>query len=56
MITPEAGKLYIIMNGDATYLTNSEYRRSGTMYAKLNDGGMSEMTTAEMDTATNNWT
>lgn len=56
VITPEAGKLYIIMNGDATYLTNSEYRWSGTMYAKLNDGGMSEMTTAEMDTATNNWT
>lgn len=55
VITPENGKIYIIMNGNDTYPTNSEYRWGGTAYVPIYDGGASEMTTAEMDTATDNW-
>lgn len=55
VITPEGGVIYMIMNGNATYPTNSEYRWGGTAYVPIYDGGASEMTTAEMDTATDNW-
>lgn len=56
VITPQTGVIYVIMNGTDDYPTNSQYRWGGSAYVKLNDGGVSEMTTAEMDTATNNWT
>ena len=56
VITPEAGKIYVLMNSDSTYTVNSEFRWGGTTYVRLNDSGCTEMTTAEMDTATNNWT
>lgn len=56
VITPESGVIYMIMNGNDTYPTNSEYRWGGTAYVPIYDGGATEMTTAEMDTATNNWT
>lgn len=56
VITPESGVIYMIMNGTDTYPTNSEYRWGGTAYVPIYDGGATEMTTAEMDTATNNWT
>lgn len=56
VITPETGKIYVIMNGDSTYAANTEFRWGGTTYVQLNDSGCTEMTTAEMDTATNNWT
>lgn len=56
VITPEAGKIYVLMNSDSTYTANSEFRWGGTTYVRLNDSGCTEMTTAEMDTATNNWT
>ena len=55
VITPESGVIYMIMNGTDTYPTNSEYRWGGTAYVPIYDGGATEMTTAEMDTATNNW-
>lgn len=56
VITPESGVIYVLMNsGGDSYPINSQYRWGGTSYVKLNDGGVSEMTTAEMDTATNNW-
>ena len=55
VITPESGVIYMIMNGNDTYPTNSEYRWGGTAYVPIYDGGATEMTTAEMDTATNNW-
>lgn len=56
VITPQAGVIYVLMNGSGdTYPINSQYRWGGTSYVKLNDGGVSEMTNAEMDTATNNW-
>ena len=55
VITPESGKIYVLMNSDSTYPENTQFRWGGTAYVKLNDGGISEMTTAEMDTATDNW-
>lgn len=57
VITPEAGKIYVLMNsGGDDYPTNSQYRWGGTTYVILGSGGVSELTTAEMDTATSNWT
>ena len=57
IITPEAGKIYVLMNsGGDSYPINSQYRWGGTTYVVLGTGGVSELTTAEMDTATNNWT
>lgn len=60
-ITPESGKIYIIMNGNSTYPTNSEYRWSGSTYVQLYDGGCTEMTESEMNIAvmgsdTSTWT
>lgn len=55
VITPESGKIYVLMNSDSTYAANTEFRWGGTTYVQLNDSGCTEMTTAEMDTATNNW-
>lgn len=55
VITPQSGVIYVIMNGTDDYPTNSQYRWASNTYVKLNDGGVSELTTAEMDTATNNW-
>lgn len=56
VIVPESGKIYVLMNSGGTdYPVNSQYRWGGTTYVQLSSGGMSEMTTAEMDIATNNW-
>lgn len=55
VITPQSGVIYVLMNGTDDYPTNSQYRWATNTYVKLNDGGVSELTTAEMDTATNNW-
>ena len=55
VITPQSGVIYVLMNGNDDYPTNSQYRWASNTYVKLNDGGVSELTTAEMDTATNNW-
>ena len=56
VITPEAGKIYVLMNSSSDYPENTQFRWGGTSYVKLNDGGISELTTSEMDTATSNWT
>lgn len=55
VITPETGKIYVLMNSDSTYVENMQFRWGGTAYVQLYDGGAEEMTTTEMDTATNNW-
>lgn len=55
VITPEAGKIYVLMNSSTDYPENTQFRWGGSAYVKLNDGGISEMTTTEMDTATENW-
>lgn len=48
-ITPEAGKIYILMADSTTYGTNTQFRYSGSTYIKMNDGGVSSITTAEID-------
>ena len=52
VITPESGKIYIIMNGNDTYPTNSEFRWGGTQYGQIYDGGSTAITNAEIDIIT----
>lgn len=49
-LTPEAGKIYILMADSASYSANSQFRWSGTTYVKLADGGVSSITNGEIDT------
>lgn len=49
-ITPEAGKIYVLMADSTNYTANSQFRFGGTTYVKLSDGGVSAITTAEIDT------
>lgn len=52
VVTPEAGKIYVLMNSSGDdYPINSQYRWGGTQYVKLNDGGCTEMTESEMNIA-----
>ena len=50
VITPESGKIYVLMADSTSYSTNTQFRWSGSSYVKLNDGGVSEITNAEIDT------
>lgn len=50
VITPETGKIYVLMNDSTSYAANSQFRWSGSAYVKLADGGVSEITNAEIDT------
>lgn len=50
VITPEAGKIYVLMADTTDYAANTQFRWSGTSYVKLNDGGVSAITNAEIDT------
>ena len=49
-ITPEAGKIYVLMNSSTNYEANTQFRWGGTAYVKLSDGGVSAITNAEIDT------
>lgn len=49
-ITPESGKIYVLMADSTNYTANSQFRYGGTAYVKLSDGGVSAITTAEIDT------
>lgn len=49
-LTPEAGKIYVLMADSTSYSTNTQFRWSGSTYVKLSDGGVSEITNAEIDT------
>lgn len=49
-ITPEAGKIYVLLADSTNYDANSQFRFGGTTYVKLSDGGVSAITTAEIDT------
>ena len=49
-ITPESGKIYVLMADSTNYTANSQFRFGGTTYVKLSDGGVSSITTAEIDT------
>lgn len=48
-ITPEIGKIYVLMADSGTYTANSQFRWGGSAYVKLNDGGVSAITTTEID-------
>lgn len=50
VITPETGKIYVLMADSGDYSANSQFRWSGTAYVKLNDGGVSAITNSEIDT------
>lgn len=49
-LTPETGKIYVLMADSGDYAANSQFRWSGTAYVKLADGGVSSITNAEIDT------
>lgn len=48
-LTPETGKIYVLMADSTSYAANSQFRWSGTTYVKLSDGGVSEITNSEID-------
>lgn len=48
-ITPEAGKIYILMAASGDYAANSQFRWGGTAYVPLVSGGISAITTGEID-------
>lgn len=54
VITPEAGKIYVLMADSGDYAANTQFRWGGTAYVKLNDGGVSAITNAEIDSITSN--
>lgn len=52
-LTPETGKIYVLMADSTSYATNTQFRwASGTSstYIKLADGGVSSITNGEIDT------
>lgn len=49
-LTPESGKIYILMTASTNYDANTQFRWGGTAYVKLADGGVSNITNAEIDT------
>ena len=53
-IIPETGKIYVLMEDSTTYSAGAQFRWGGTTYVKLNDGGISSITNAEIDVITAN--
>lgn len=49
-LTPEAGKIYVLMADSGDYSENTQFRWGGTTYVKLSDGGVSSITNSEIDT------
>ena len=49
-LTPETGKIYVLMADSTSYAANTQFRWGGTAYIKLADGGISSITNAEIDT------
>lgn len=49
VITPESGKIYVLMADSGDYAANTQFRWGGSAYVKLADGGVSAITTAEID-------
>lgn len=49
-LTPETGKIYVLMADSTNYSANSQFRWGGSAYVKLSDGGVSSITNAEIDT------
>lgn len=53
-IEPETGKIYVLMADSTNYNAGAQFRWGGTTYVKLNDGGISSITNAEIDAITAN--
>lgn len=49
-LTPETGKIYVLMADSTSYAANTQFRWGGTAYVKMNDGGVSAITNGEIDT------
>ena len=49
-LTPETGKIYILMADSGDYAANTQFRWGGTTYVKMADGGVSSITNGEIDT------
>ena len=50
-ITPEAGKIYVLMEATTNYPVNSQFRWGGSAYVLIQSGeGVSPITNAEIDT------
>lgn len=51
VITPETGKIYVLMSASSSYAANSQFRWGGSAYVLLQSGeGVSAITNAEIDT------
>lgn len=49
-LTPEAGKIYVLMAATTNYAANSQFRWGGTTYVAMTDGsGFSAITDSEID-------
>lgn len=48
-LTPETGKIYVLMADSGDYSANTQFRWGGSAYVKLADGGVSSITNAEID-------
>lgn len=48
-LTPETGKVYVLMADSTNYAANSQFRWGGSAYVKLADGGVTSITNAEID-------
>lgn len=48
-LTPEAGKIYVLMADSGDYSADTQFRWGGTTYVKLADGGVSSITNLEID-------
>ena len=48
-LTPESGKLYVLMADSTSYAANTQFRWGGTAYVKLADGGVTAITNGEID-------
>lgn len=53
-ITPETGKIYVLMADSGDYAANTQFRWGGSAYVKLADGGVSAITNSEIDSITAN--
>lgn len=49
-LTPETGKIYIILAASTSYAVNTQFRWSGTTYVELADANISAITNGEIDT------
>lgn len=49
-LSPEAGKIYILMADSGDYAANTQFRWGGSAYVKMLDGGVTSITNAEIDT------